>query len=117
MIYHITTAAAWQAAQSAGTYTADSLAAQGFIHCSTAEQVARVANTVYTGQTGLVLLVIDPAQLHAALHVEPADSTIPVDHAAGEMFPHLYGPLNLDAVVDVLAFPPDADGVFRFPAG
>ena len=53
-IYHITTAAAWDKAQVEGAYTADSLAIEGFIHCSTADQVAGVLDRYYKGQTGLV---------------------------------------------------------------
>ncbi|MBI4928259.1 MAG: DUF952 domain-containing protein [Anaerolineae bacterium] len=108
MIYHITTPAAWQAAQAAGAYTADSLASEGFIHCSTREQVPGTANLYFSGHTGLILLVIDESRLQARLVYE--------NTSGGEVpFPHIYGPLNLDAVARVLAFPPQADGRFVFP--
>lgn len=114
LIYHITTQAAWLMAQTSGEYRAESLVTQGFIHFSTAEQVARVANAVYAGQTGLVLLVVDLARLTAVLRSEPADVTIPVEHGTGELFPHLYGALNLEAVVAVVDFAAGADGMFVF---
>lgn len=106
-IYHITSQTSWSAAQEAGAYTADSLASQGFIHCSKDDQVLRVANAFYRGQTGLVLLEIDLSALRPEVRWEPGMDK------ANELFPHLYGPLNLDAVVRVLEFPLDADGQFR----
>jgi uncharacterized protein (DUF952 family) len=109
-ILHATLRTSWSAAQETGAYTVDSLAAEGFIHCSKPDQVLRVANLLFAGQQGLVLLVIDPVRLTSELRWEPG-----VDLAT-ELFPHLYGPLNLDAVVDVLDFEPDTQGRFtRLP--
>jgi glutathione S-transferase len=109
IIYHITPAAAWQEAQAAGAYTADSLAAEGFIHLSTRAQVLWVAARFYRGQPGLLLLAVDEARLTAELRYEESEP--------GQRFPHLYGPLNLDAVVAAHPFPPEADGSFRLPDG
>jgi len=108
-ILHATTRAAWSAAQASGVYTADSLRGEGFIHCSKAGQILRVANLVFAGQHGMVLLVIDPARLTSELRWEPG-----VDLAT-ELFPHVYGPINLDAVADVLDFEPGTDGKFHLP--
>jgi uncharacterized protein (DUF952 family) len=115
LIYHITTHSEWEHAQQTGEHRAESLTTQGFIHFSTREQVTRVANAVFRGQPGLVLLCVDTDKLTAELHIEAADTTVHVDHAANEQFPHLYGALNLDAVVGVVEFPPLADGAFAFP--
>jgi uncharacterized protein (DUF952 family) len=108
-IFHITAEKAWREAQAAGVYAADSLAAEGFIHLSTREQVLRTAARFYRGQAGLVLLSVDPALLAAELRYEESEP--------GERFPHLYGPLNLEAVVAVHAFPPGPDGGFTWPQG
>ncbi len=108
-ILHITSRQAWEAAQRAGLYTADSLASEGFIHCSTPAQILDVANTLYRGQRDLVLLVIDVARLQVPLRYEDC-------HASGQAYPHLYGPLTLDAVCAVYDFPPQADGTFRLPS-
>ena len=62
-IYHITTAAAWEKAQTEGAYTADSLATEGFIHCSTQDQVAGVLDRYYKGQTNLVKLTIEKSKV------------------------------------------------------
>ncbi len=105
-ILHITTRAAWDAAQHGGEYRADSLHREGFIHCSTPAQVVRTAHRFYRGQHDLVLLLIDSAELQADLRYEAADH---------DLFPHIYGPLNLDAVLDVLPFPPREDGTFALP--
>ncbi len=114
-IYHITTLADWDAAQRQGRYEAPSLQTQGFIHFSTADQVLRVANILYTGQTGLMLLEIDTARLTSELKYEPPDMAVPAEHQTGELFPHLYGPLNVDAVVLVHDFPTGENGLFTLP--
>jgi uncharacterized protein (DUF952 family) len=70
MIYHITSRTSWSAAQKSGAYTADSLASEGFIHCSKVEQVLRVASTWYAGQRGLALLEIDETRLRSEVRWE-----------------------------------------------
>ena len=72
MIFHITTHLEWEKALQEGAYTAPSLDSQGFIHCSYAHQVERVANKYYFGQAGLVILVINPKSLASPLKVEKA---------------------------------------------
>lgn len=109
-ILHIASRAGWLASQQSGSYTPESFEREGFIHCSKQEQVLRVANTFFVGQHGLVLLVIDPARLSPELRWEPGTD------ASDELFPHLYGPLNLEAVTRVLEFEPDAQDRFtRLP--
>ena len=105
-IFHIVSLDAWAAAQAAGEYRGDTLATEGFIHCSRADQVAVVANAYYTGQVHLALLRIDRALVTPEVRDEPSD---------GDVFPHIYGPLNLDAVVNVMPFVPGADGRFVGP--
>lgn len=117
IIYHITTWDDWQSAQAEGEYRAGSLATQGFIHFSMRDQVCRVADAVYRGQAGLCLLCVDEARLSAPLKYEPPDTTVPAEHRDMELFPHLYGALNLSAVVAVVALPPGADGAFSLPPG
>jgi len=108
IILHITTADAWAEAQQQGQYTADSLASEGFIHCSTPEQVVYVANERFRGRDNLILLLITASQVHAPIIYEDCYET-------SQLFPHIYGPLNLDAVAEVLLFPPAADGRFELP--
>lgn len=117
VILHLTPLADWQAALSAGEYRPASLAAEGFIHCSTPQQIERVANAFYAGRRGLVLLVIDPARLAAELRWEPPAPPAPSAEPtpSGERFPHLYGPLNLDAVLSVINWEPDSHGHFSLP--
>lgn len=110
LIYHITPRSDWTKAQAAGQYTAASLENEGFIHTSTLEQVAATANRFYRGQSGLVLLVIDPGKVMPEVRYEPVQI-----NGSEQRFPHIYGPLNLDAVVDVLDFNPVSDGSFQFP--
>lgn len=92
MIYHVTSLVEWEDAKTKGMYEAPSLQSEGFIHNSTREQVAGVLERYYKNKTGLVLLHIDEALLTAALKYELAPSV-------NEMFPHIFGPINIDAVV------------------
>jgi uncharacterized protein (DUF952 family) len=109
MIVHICERAAWVQAREIGEYRPVSLAAEGFIHASEPPQVLEVANRYYAGKQDLLLLWIDPQRLRPELRYEPAD---------GELYPHIYGALNLEAVVAVDAFPPDEDGIFcQLPSG
>lgn len=108
IILHIARREEWETAVTLGQYTADSLATEGFIHCSTVEQVLMPANALFRGQTNLLLLCIDPAQLTAPLVYEDCYET-------GVQFPHIYGVLNVTAVQRVLDFPPQADGSFILP--
>lgn len=112
MILHIASRSDWDSAVERGSYAPPSLAAEGFIHCSTSAQIRATANRFFHGQTGLVVLCIDESQLRASLKYEsPA-----LDENRDGLFPHLYGPLNLDAVVDVIDCPCSADGSFAMPA-
>ena len=91
MIYHVTTKKNWETALHNGSYITASLATEGFIHNSTIEQVAGVLQRYYTGQTDLVLLHINEEKLNAELKYELAPSV-------NEMFPHIFGAINLEAV-------------------
>jgi uncharacterized protein (DUF952 family) len=112
VILHIIAQTDWEKAQVHGIYNAPSLATEGFIHFSKPHQVARVANNVFAGRNDLILLVVDPARLTAELKYEPASGTYQPDR---ELFPHLYGSLNLDAVIRVMPFLPAQDGEFARP--
>ena len=106
VIYHITTASAWAAAQTAGEYEAPSLADEGFIHCSGDEaQTLRVVERLYSGATGIIVLDVDVIRLKAEVKREPSRS--------GEIYPHIYGKINLDAVVRVRDLTVDSDGHYQ----
>jgi uncharacterized protein (DUF952 family) len=109
-IFHITTRDGWKRAEVEGIYRAESLAAEGFIHCSTREQVVRTANRFFRGHTGLVLLSIDTERVAAEIRYENSEGD-------GQMFPHIYGELNIDAVKRALEFEPDREGFFALPEG
>jgi uncharacterized protein (DUF952 family) len=116
MIYHITSRTAWNDAQKRGDYRAESLESEGFIHCSTRSQVLPVAENFYKGQRGLVLLMIDPSLLSSNLKWEaPSGGTPPPGVPEGDLFPHIYGPINLDAVVKVLDLESDPNGKYDLP--
>jgi uncharacterized protein (DUF952 family) len=117
-ILHITTRKAWTEATRAGQYTAPSLESEGLIHCSTYSQAIPVAEKYYKGQSGLMLLVIETERLKPDLKWEPpAEGAPPPGVRTGETFPHIYGPINLDAVVQAVDLVSGADDHFTLPPG
>lgn len=94
-LFHLAEVDQWTAA--GDEYVPAAFAAEGFVHCSYREQVAATRARHYAGRTDLVLLEIDPARLRARVLDEPSPTT-------GELYPHIYGPINRDAVVAVHAF-------------
>lgn len=94
VILHIATPETWADAIATGAYTADSLATEGFIHCSEKRQLEWVVQKHFSGRTGLLLLHIDPARLDAEVRYENLEG-------GSELFPHVYGPIPVSAVVDV----------------
>lgn len=108
-IFHITKRDEWDRAKQAGTYEAPSLASEGFIHCSTSDQVIRTANRLFRGQTGLVLLTIDTDRVGAEIKYENCEG-------GQEKFPHVYGPLDPVSMVSVIALEPGEDGLFVMPS-
>lgn len=107
-LVHLCAADEWRTAQEVGEHRPASLAASGFVHLSTPEQVHLPSNRLYGGRTDLVLLRIDPARLSSPVRWEPG---VPAD-PMGMEFPHLYGPLPISAVISVTPYLPDADGRF-----
>lgn len=95
VIYHVTTLPEWEAAQPTGEYRVASLETEGFIHCSEEHQVSGVLQRYFAGKINLVKLVIDTEKLVAELKYELAPSV-------NEHFPHIYGSINTDAVIDVV---------------
>lgn len=93
-IYHITTQSQWDAAAATGWYETPFLKEEGFIHCSQETQVAGVLHRYFNGMTNLLKLVIDTEKLKNQLVYEWSPST-------ADTFPHIYGPINTDAVTAV----------------
>jgi uncharacterized protein (DUF952 family) len=96
IIFHVTTAIEWQAALQKGMYESASLPVEGFIHCSLAHQVEGVLERYFTDQNGLVKLVVETDKLNSQYVQEWSPST-------QDIFPHIYGPININAVKEVIA--------------
>jgi uncharacterized protein (DUF952 family) len=107
MIYHIETEDLWQQALPSGACVPESYENDGFIHCAALKQVTDVADRHYHGRRGLLLLCISQKLLEAETLWEPSD---------GLYYPHIYGPLNMSAVVAALPFSCNGDGMFHLPA-
>ena len=95
MIYHVVSRKNWEMAVQQGFYEAESLAKEGFIHTSKAEQVEGVLDRYYKDQSDLLLLHIDENKLTSVFIYEFSASV-------NEEFPHIYGRLNLDAVIKIV---------------
>ncbi|MEY3432911.1 MAG: hypothetical protein RL131_847 [Bacteroidota bacterium] len=93
LIYHITTSNQWAEAQKKGHYESLNLKEEGFIHCSMEDQVDDIRERFYQGVSDLVLLKIDTEKLTSQLIYEWSPSV-------QNTFPHVYGPINLDAVTE-----------------
>jgi adenosine deaminase len=107
-LVHLAERERWEAAGASGVYLPAEFASDGFIHLSGLHQVLTPANRFYRGRTDLVALVVDAHLVANALVWEPGTGT-------DEYFPHLYGALGADAVIEAIDFPPDTDGAFLLP--
>ena len=108
-IYKICSRSEWDAAVEAGRFDGAPVdIADGYIHFSTAGQVAETARRHFAGQTDLVLVAVDVGALCADLKWEPS--------RGGDLFPHLYGPLPASAAKSVVALPVGDDGMHQFPS-
>jgi uncharacterized protein (DUF952 family) len=105
---HIAPRDAWSAAVDDAEYCDVSLSREGFIHCSTPEQVLIPANERYRGRHDLVLLVID-------IDLVPSPVVFEDCYESGMTFPHVYGPIPAAAVRSVVPFPCRPDGSFDLP--
>ncbi|OBJ19083.1 glutathione S-transferase [Mycobacterium sp. 1245499.0] len=108
VLVHLCGTEQWARARRLGGIRPEDAGGGAFIHLSTPEQVHLPANRLYRGRGDLVLLHIDPALLAAPVRWEPGVPTDP----ESMLFPHLYGPLPVAAVVRVTAYPPADDGTF-----
>jgi histidine triad (HIT) family protein len=107
-ILHIAKKSEWEKAQAQGQYQVPSLNSEGFIHFSYPSQAVESANRHFRGEKDVVLLRVDESKLKSPLKVEPS--------RGGQEFPHLYGPLNTDAVLEAIPFPEFGSEGFALPA-
>jgi uncharacterized protein (DUF952 family) len=105
VVYHITRMTDWNTARATGSYAAGSIATEGFIHCSTAQQVIATANRLFKGRDDLVLLCIDTTKVKADIRYENLEG-------GTSLFPHVYGALELESICAVHDFRPQANGCF-----
>lgn len=108
VIYHLAREAGWRDATRSGTYTGTAEdRADGYLHFSTADQVAGSAAKHRRGETGIILVAVDTERLGDALRWERS--------RGGALFPHLYGALPMASVLWSKPLPLGRDGLHRFP--
>jgi uncharacterized protein (DUF952 family) len=100
-VYHLTTAGRWAAAEPVGEYRPEAFPHEGFVHASNPDQVGRVARRLYADVPDLVLLEIDVSRLGPS---SPLVDEVG-DPGSDELFPHIYGPVPVAAVVGVRPYP------------
>ena len=108
VVYHIARKTDWHSALAAGSYAAATLNTEGFIHCSTAEQVIATANRLFKGRHDLVLLGIETDRIQAEIRHENLEG-------GSDLFPHVYGALEIASILAVHDFPPEDDGSIELP--
>ncbi|HEX2131898.1 MAG TPA: DUF952 domain-containing protein [Actinophytocola sp.] len=108
MILHICRTGDWTPG---AAYRPESLDTVGFVHCADPGTVHLPADRLFRGQPDLLLLCVDPARLTVPVRWEEGDPPDP----GGVRFPHVYGPIDPEAVVSAHPFPPAADGTFHLP--
>lgn len=107
-IYHLATNADWDQARASRVYAPVSLASEGFIHCSMLGQLPSVVERYFAGRNDVVLLRIDRSRLRSPVRYEQSEP--------GEHYPHLYGPLDLRAVVESRPLRFDSLGRAQLPS-
>jgi uncharacterized protein (DUF952 family) len=107
-LFHITSAEEAGDAVRAGVYAPGAFEAEGFIHCSYSRQICDVANRLFSGRSDLVLLEIDRTQVTCRVVDENLEG-------GAQLFPHIYGRLQVGAVVKIHRFPCGDDGRFELP--
>jgi uncharacterized protein (DUF952 family) len=106
LIYHIISPAEWE--RVGGVYSPASLMTEGFVHCSSKGQVERIANLFFADADALLVLCLDVAKLPEVRDESPEGNPF-----CGETFPHVYGPIQRTAVVEVTSLRRDASGKWR----
>ena len=106
-LFHLVTPAAWAAAVGTGEYRPSSLASEGFVHFSFAEQVTGTANLLYRDEPELTVVEVDTAALSAEVRIEDT-------YGHGAQFPHVYGPVETAAAVALHPLTRTADGDWAF---
>ncbi|MFK8112219.1 MAG: DUF952 domain-containing protein [Rubripirellula sp.] len=108
VLYKVVSSEVWEAAQREGRFLGAGIDAQdGFIHLSAPDQVVETVEKHFAGQSNLVLIGVEAEKLGESLKWEPS--------RGGALFPHVYGPIELNAVTNVQPLPLGADGKHQFP--
>ena len=108
VIFHIVAARQW--AEAADPYRGDTLESEGFIHCSTASQLVAVADRLFRGRQAMLALAIDETRVAAPIRYENLEG-------GDALFPHIYGPLNRDAIIAEVPLKCREDGTFHVALG
>lgn len=106
LIFHLVKKEDWKQYKQDARYRPETLDSDGFIHCSSGRDIEDTANRLFKGEKDLLLIVINTTLIEPELRYENDGDT-------GPKYPHIYGPLNLDAVIDKIELATEDDGTFK----
>ena len=112
-VYCLMAKSNYDEAVAAGEYRPESLATEGFVHCVNLHQIVEVANMFYASVVEVVLARIERGRVHSGVVDEEA--AVASLRGRGDSYPHIYGPGNMGAVVEVVEMPRDVSGVLVMP--
>ena len=106
LIFHLVRKKDWKEQKKEARYHPETIDSKGFIHCSSGKNIEEVANRLFRGERRILLIVINTSLIEPELKYEKDEET-------NISYPHIYGPLNLDAVIDKIELVPEEDGSFK----
>ena len=112
MIFHTIVKKDWDVAVKSNSCGNPSLDTEGFIHCSTIDQLSKTTNKFFSGRKDIVILCIDEKLLTAEVKFENSSGLL----QQNKLYPHIYGKINIDAVKNVVRLVANSHGIFELPA-
>ena len=106
LIFHVVKKEDWKSQKKDSRYHPDSLDSEGFIHCASGNNIEDVTNRLYEGETNVLLIIINTTLVEPEIRYESSDDS-------DTKYPHIYGPLNMDAVVDKIELAAEDDGSYK----
>ncbi|MFW5782070.1 MAG: DUF952 domain-containing protein [Candidatus Muiribacteriaceae bacterium] len=106
-LLHVADRESWKIAKKEGQYKDISLNKEGYIHCSSPAQITKVVHKNFRNRDDLEILVIDPSKVKSTIRYEEAPD--------GELYPHIYGPVNTDAIIKAIDMETDKEGKYLLP--
>ena len=106
LIFHVVKKEDWKSQKKDSRYHPETLDSEGFIHCSSGNKIEEVTNRLYKGETDVLLIIINTTLVEPEIRYESSGNS-------DSKYPHIYGPLNMDAVIDKIELAAEDDESFK----